>query len=184
MTAVLPHTVKVHDVVDGPLLGDARTLYHSCFADLDTLAVQRHLMYRDEFDGVMRDSRVQKYLAFDGGLVGLATYTNQLESMPLISWRYFQRRWPHHYAQRRIWYCGFVAVADHAPGAFTALVEAMWQVAYDQRGIICLDMCRHNDQVRRLSRVIPLMLHRLSEDVRTERMDEQSYWLYEFGAAK
>jgi len=27
------------------------------------------------------------------------------------------------------------------------------------------------------------MLHRLSGNVRTERMDDQSYWLYEFPAA-
>jgi len=44
-------------------------------------------------------------------------------------------------------------------------------------------MCRFNDEGRRLSRVVPLMLQRLSGDVRTERMDEQSYWLYEFPAA-
>ena len=47
-------------------------------------------------------------------------------------------------------------------------------------GIISLDMCRFNDQKRHMSRVVPLMLHRLSGEVRTERMDEQSYWLYEF----
>jgi hypothetical protein len=144
-------------------------------------------MYRDEFDAVMRDQRVHKYLCLDDDdtLCGLSSYTNDLDAVPLISPQYFARRWPQHFAERRIWYCGFVAVDPHGRvgTAFAELVEAMYLVAATQNGIIALDMCRFNDGVRGLSRVVPLMLHRLSGDVRTERMDEQSYWLYEFPAA-
>jgi hypothetical protein len=180
-------TVKVVDVLHGSLLEDAWSLYHEAFEELNAFAVQRHLMYRTEFDDVMLDQRVQKYLclADDDTLCGMSTYTNDLDSMPLISPPYFERRWPQHYAERRVWYCGFVAVHPNGrtANAFGELVEAMYLVAAAQNGIIALDMCRHNDQQRRLSRVVPLMLHRLSGDVRTERMDEQSYWLYEFRAA-
>ena len=179
--------VKVLDELHETLIDDAWSLYHGAFEELNAYAVQRHLMYRGEFDDVMRDRRVQKYLCFaaDDTLCGLSTYTNDLESMPLISPQYFARRWPQHYAERRIWYCGFVAVHPNgrAANAFADLVEAMYSVARTQNGIIALDMCRFNDGVRRLSRVVPLMLHRLSGEVRTERMDEQSYWLYEFPAA-
>jgi hypothetical protein len=179
--------VKVVDEVHENLIEEAWQLYHDAFRDLNALAVQRHLMYRHEFDEVMLDERVQKYLCLDDDdtLCGLSTYTNNLHAMPLISPQYFERRWPQHYAERRIWYCGFVAVhPDRRAGSvFIELVRAMYLVAAAQNGIISLDMCRLNDQSRRMSKVIPLMLHRLSGDVRTERMDEQSYWLYEFRAA-
>jgi hypothetical protein len=34
-----------------------------------------------------------------------------------------------------------------------------------------------------MSRVVRLMLHRLSGDVKAQKMDEQQYWLYEFPSA-
>jgi hypothetical protein len=179
--------VKVVDEVHESLIEEAWSLYYTAFRELNAFAVQRHLMYRDEFDDVMRDRRVQKYLCLDDdeNLCGLSTYTNDLDAVPLISPAYFQRRWPGLYADRRIWYCGFVAVhpQSRSATAFGDMVEAMYQVAAIQNGIIALDMCRFNDETRRLSRVIPLMLHRLAGKVRTERMDDQSYWLYEFPAA-
>lgn len=179
--------VKVVDEIHESVIEDVWTLYYTAFQELNAYAVQRHLMYRGEFDEVMRDQRVQKYLCLDDNdtVCGMSTYTNDLDAVPLISPEYFARRWPRLYAERRIWYCGFVAVHPNsrAANAFGELVEAMYMVAATQNGIIALDMCRHNDKARRLSRVIPLMLHRLSGEVRTERMDEQSYWLYEFPAA-
>jgi hypothetical protein len=180
--------IKVVDRVHEDLIEDAWTLYYEAFKDLNALAVQRHQMYRHEFDEVMSDERVQKYLAIDdidGELRGLSTYTNDLDAMPLISPQYFQRRWPKHYAEKRVWYCGFVAGQDdgRAAMAFGELVEAMYLVAAAQNGIIGLDFCRHNDEARRMSRVVRLMLHRLSGDVRAERMDEQQFWLYEFPTA-
>lgn len=181
-------TIKVVDEVHDSLIEEAWTLYHTAFRELNAYAVQRHLMYRHEFDEVMRDTRVRKYLWLndDGALGGLSTYTNDLDAVPLISPQYFERRWPDLYAQRRIWYCGFVGVHPNCQGnhrAFADMVEAMYLEAATSGGIIALDMCRFNDESRRLSRAIPLMLHRLSGNVRTERMDEQSYWLYEFPAA-
>lgn len=178
--------VKVVDLVDGVLCDEAWTVYFDAFEELNTLTVQRHLMWRWEFDDVMADRRVRKYLAFDdaGRLVGLSAYTNDLFAVPLISPAYFRRHYPTEYAAGRIWYCEFVAVARSGKGqrpnggAFAALVEAMWADA--DGGIIALDMCRFNDDVRRLSRTIPLMLHRLAGEVDTERADEQSYWIYTF----
>jgi len=176
--------VKVVDEIDESLIEDAWSLYHEAFNHLNAHAVQRHMMYRGEFDDVMADKRIDKYLSLDetDSMSGMATYTNDLDAVPLISPAYFERRWPVLYAERRIWYCGFVAIHPKAQAAtaFGELVGEMYRVAATQNGIISLDMCRFNDANRHMSRVIPLMLHRLSGEVRTERMDEQSYWLYEF----
>lgn len=167
------------------LLDAAWDLYHEAFKELNSLAVQRHLMHRCEFDDVMLDPRVQKYLCLDdgAGLCGLSTYTNDLDAVPLISPRYFERRWPRHYAERRIWYVGFVAVAATAPvTAFPSLIAAMH--ATSTRGALTvLDVCAHTDAVRHLPRSVRVLLQRLSGGVRMERLDEQSYWLYEFPSA-
>src|SRR5437667_6161176 len=149
--------IKVVDELHESLLEEAWTLYHEAFRELNAYAVQRHLMYRNEFDEVMRDSRVEKYLCLDdgGALCGLSTFTNDLDAVPLISPPYFERRWPQHYADRRIWYVGFMAVSatGRAANAFVELIESMYLVAATQNGIVALDMCRFNDEVRRLSRV-------------------------------
>jgi hypothetical protein len=180
-------TIKILDALHDSLLEDAWTLYRDAFQELNALAVQRHLMYRHEFDEVMHDRRVHKYLCLDddGALCGLSTYTNDLDAVPLISPAYFERRWPTHYAQRRIWYVGFVAVHRNgrAMNAFVELVEAMQLVAAPRNGIVGLDVCRYNDEARRLSRATNLLVRRITSTVRMERADEQSYWLYEFPPA-
>jgi hypothetical protein len=179
--------VKVIDEAHDSLIEQAWALYYDAFRELNAYAVQRHLMYRSEFDALMRDPRVQKYLCLDDDdtLCGFSTYTNDLDAVPLISPEYFERRWPEHYAERRIWYVGFMAIDRELrpSNAFVELIEAMYLVAVTQNGIVALDMCRFNDEVKHLSRVVPLVVRRLAGETRAERMDEQSYWLYEFPAA-
>jgi len=180
--------IKVIDQITDEELHEAVwKLYQDAFEDLNTMAVQRHLMYRDEFVEVMHDSRVHKYLALDddGTVCGIATYTNELDAVPLISPPYFERHWPEHYASKRIWYIGFVAVSPQAQGreVFSLLIEQMYLVASAQNGVVGLDICTYNDDVRRMSRIFRLMVSRLSDTMRFDRVDQQSYWLYEFPAA-
>jgi len=137
--------VKIVDQVTGEQREAAWTLYSEAFAELDALAVQRHLMYRNEFDDVMDDARIHKYLCLDTDdtIRGMSIYTNDLGAVPLISPAYFARRWPEHYAERRVWYCGFVATqADaRAATAFGELVTQMYLTAAAQNGLIALDFC-------------------------------------------
>jgi len=180
--------IKVVDQVgDGELIESAWQLYEDAFRELNALAVQRHLMYRSEFDEVMRDTRVQKYLCLDDGgrLTGLATYTNDLTAVPLISPEYFARNWPDHYLKRKIWYIGFVAVDPQAQGqqAFAQMVEQMYLIAVTQNGLVGLDICNYNDDVRNMSRIFRLMISRYTPTMRFHRIDQQSYWLYEFPSA-
>ena len=178
----------VEQVNDEELLESLWGLYYEAFKDLNSLAVQRHLMYRHEFDDVMRDQRVQKYLCLDddGTLYGLSTYTNNLDAVPLIAPQYFERHWPDHYAARKIWYIGFVAVDPKVQGkrhAFAELVEEMYMVAATQNGLVGLDVCNYNDDTRSMTRIFRMMVSRLSDTMRFERIDQQSYWLYEFPTA-
>ena len=181
--------IKVVDqIIDEDLHRAVWSLYQDAFQDLNTLAVQRHMMYPSEFDEVMRDSRVSKYLALadDGTVLGVATYTNDLDAVPLIAPQYFERHWPEHYAAHKIWYIGFVAVSPEDQGreAFAQLVEQMYLVASTQNGLVGLDICTYNDDVRHMSRVFRLMVSRLCDNMRFNCLDQQSYWLYEFPAAR
>jgi len=157
-------------------------LYRTAFEDLNARTIQRHLMFRPEFDGVTDDERIEKWLAYDddGRLAGLATYTNDLGAWPLISPEYFARRWPVEYAEQRIWYCGFVAVPSHSPGVFVQLIEALYRQAEVQRGVISLDICRYNVEAFQLDRGIARWLNRISGgQVRCEAADSQTFWIYE-----
>jgi hypothetical protein len=180
--------IKVLDQIrDDDLQETLWKMYLDAFDDLNTMAVQRHLMFREEFDEVMRDSRIQKYLALgdDGTVLGVATYTNELSAVPLISPPYFERHYPEHYAAKRIWYIGFVAVDPQVQGreVFAQLVEQMYLVASAQNGLVGLDICTYNDETRHMSRVFRLMIRRQTSNMKFNRIDQQSYWLYEFPAA-
>jgi hypothetical protein len=176
--------IEIVETPGNDLLEPTWELYRDAFQELNALAVQRHLMNRAEFDEVMLDRRVQKYLArSDGGeLLGMSTYTNALDAMPLISPAYFERRWPDLYAEHLIWYCGFVATHPERRGnqAYAGLVEAMYRTAEDRAGIIALDFCRYNDEMHHMSRSINLLLRRVSGGrMRPHQMDQQSFWLYD-----
>ncbi len=174
--------IEVTKVVAGHRREAAWRLYCEAFDELRTAAVQRHLMHRREFDDVMADERVVKVVGVGGDpavVSALATYTNELEAMPLISPEYFARRWPELYATRRIWYLGFFAIhPEHRrTGAFEAVIEDMWQVVQAGQGIAALDICQRNEELG-LPRAIEQMLASVSPGVTASRIDEQAYWVY------
>lgn len=178
--------IHVTAALEPELIEPAWTVYSAAFDELRSTAVHRQVMYRNEFDDVIGDQRILKYVGWDdtGEVRALATATNQLRSMPLISPEYFERRWPVLFAENRIWYWWFAAVHPEARGSgiFEHLVGSLYQTAADDHGIVALDMCRRNADVVGLARHMVDLLGRLSGGVRAERMDEESYWLYEFPA--
>jgi hypothetical protein len=174
--------IEVTNVVAGHRREAAWRLYCDAFDELRASAVQRHLMHRHEFDEVMADERVVKVVGLGGELaavVALATYTNELEAMPLISPEYFERRWPDLYATRRIWYLGFFAIhPEHRrTGVFEAVIEDMWRVVQAGHGIAALDICRRNEKLG-LPQAIEQTLVSLSPGTTASRVDEQAFWVY------
>jgi len=178
--------LNVVSELTGDQLEEAWIVYETAFAELNGYTVQRHLMYRAEFDAIAANRRIDKWLALsdNGVLLGLAVYTNDLAAWPLISPEYFARRWPQKYAERRIWYCGFVAVPSHEQGVFLGLIEALYRRAEEERGVICLDICRHNIEAYRMDRAVKVWLTRVSGGrVRCEAADSQNYFTYETAPA-
>jgi len=174
--------------ITGDRAEDCWVLYELAFGELRTAAVQRHVMLRAEFDHVLADSRVIKYVAVDEAAGGrccvLATATTDLEAMPLISPEYFAHRWPTLYADRHIWYVGFVAVGpDQQRGPlFGRIVGDVARSAAAVGGIAAMDVSRYVSEQRRLPQALTRYFTRLAPGTRSVRLDEQSFWAYEFPA--
>jgi GNAT superfamily N-acetyltransferase len=177
-------SVRTQQVVADDLREDAWKLYQQSFDDLRHLAVQRHVMYSDEFDAVMADARVDKYLIFDdhGSLQGIGTITTELLSMPLVSADYFAHRWPERYLAGEVFYIGFVAVHpdSHGSGIFGELVKAMTEMVSKVDGIAVVDVCNHNKDRLHLPRAIHWLASTWSSHVQTVTLDAQSYIGYDF----
>jgi hypothetical protein len=180
-------SVEVRQVVSDDLAEDAWKLYLEAFDPLRRTAVQRHVMYVDEFDAVMADPRVDKYLIYDpdGTLHGLGTLTNNIRSMPLVSPEYFEDRWPERTAQGQVYYIGFVGVHPdaHGSGIFAELVHAMTTVVAGCDGIAVLDVCRHNLQKLHLPRMISILASSWAPHVQMVDLDAQTYIGYDFTRA-
>lgn len=163
-------------------------LYEVAFEELRTAAVQRHLMWRSEFDEVLADERVTKYVAVDetagGRCCALATATTDLAAMPLISPDYFAHRWPRLYLDRHIWYVGFVAIAPELQRGplFGQIVGDVARAAAAVGGVAAMDVSRQVSESR-LPQTLARYFTRLAPGTRGVRLDEQSYWAYEFPAS-
>jgi hypothetical protein len=167
------------------LLDDAWYFYRDAFDELRTRAVMRHVLYRHEFEAQMLDKRVDKYVVMDGAtVVGLAAVTDDLEAVPGISPDYFAHRWPDHYAERRIFYVEFIAARPgrRGVGVYVRLVRSMLERITAADGIAVADICSHNETQYGLPDMLGLAARRVTGAVRQERLDTQSYWLYEFPA--
>ena len=180
--------IETHEVLPEAMLEVAWGLYSEAFEELRMAAVQRHVMTRAEFDDHMVDPRIRKYVVRhpdEERLAALATLTNDLDAVPLISPDYFRHRWPAQYAERRIWYVPFNAIhPEHrGSGIFELVVEAMREViAGHLAGIVGLDFCRRNEERYKLPQAIHSALDRLGT-VTSHRLDTQAYWCYELPAA-
>jgi hypothetical protein len=176
--------IEAYDQITGDDAGQLWDMYCTAFEQINRLAVQRHLMTRDEFEDMLADKRVTKYVTVDQAKwrpAAMAVITNDLSAWPLISPDYFEYRWPALYAQRRIWYCGFVATAqgeDRPPaGVFGDLIATMAEPIVAARGVCAMDYCAVN-VTRNLPALSDLLLRRRYPSEVHERIDQQSFYAY------
>ena len=179
--------VHTRQVVAGDLREEAWKLYSQAFDELRYTAVQRHVMYGSEFDDVMADPSVQKFLIWgeDGTLQGLSTITSTLTSMPLISPDYFARRWPERYQAGLIFYIGFLGVHpdSHGTGVFGDLVRAMTEPVSAVEGLAVIDVCSDTKDRLHLPRAIRWLASTWAPSVSMSDLDAQTYVAYDFARA-
>jgi hypothetical protein len=165
-----------------PDLDEAWTAYAGIFAEINTMAAQRHLMTLEEFTTVYRDPRVLKFYIHDdnGNLAGMSVLTQHLDAWPLISPPYFARRWPQHYARNAIWYVGFVGVTPHHRHGFRRLVNDMYAHVISNAGIAVMDFCTYNVARRRLPAITLKLLAGINPAADMETADAQAFVVYTF----
>lgn len=174
-----PPNLEVTNILTGDTREEAWALYLKAMTPLATMAVQRHVMTRGEFNEVALDPRVIKYTGYRSGrLAAVATYTNDLDAIPLISPPYFEHRWPKAYAEKRIWYIGFVAIVLGGP-VFVLLMNHMHQtVIKNGGGISVFDACTYRSE-RLPGAVTAFLRHALAEQPTLTRIDQQSFYAYQ-----
>jgi hypothetical protein len=180
---VLPHARSVFQllpVVPRVIADMAWELYLSAFAELRTLACQRHVLHRHEFDDTMTDARITKFLGFDGPvLTSLAIRTTDLDAVPLVSPEYFNARYPRQYAARSVYYIGFFAVrVDYqGTGALLELMHALMD-GVPADAVVGMDISGVRKSMH-LQKAVGRMARTISPTARTVKLDEQSYYAYE-----
>lgn len=176
-----PTDVTAYIDVPADLVKPLWTMYDEAFRPLATLAVQRHVMWWEEFGDLINDRNVTKLVAVDEhGPSGLALITNDLSAVPLVSPDYFAHRWPALYGQGRVWYVPFVCTRQSpaaARGVFSQLVTALIRPVRDSDGVAVMDYCDWNVD-RRLPQVSGAILNRSYQGGQVTRVDSQSFWAY------
>lgn len=167
---------------DLKLFNEAWKFYCEVFEEINTLAVNRHLLTSVEFSGVMWESRIIKYVARDeaGNLVGMSVMTNHLDKWPLISPQYFQRHYPFFWRREAIWYVGFVGAKPGTKGVFPALLEAMLKPVQESDGMVVVDFCTENVQMKDLPRRTSFILNNLNPKTQHTHLDSQEFHAWRF----
>ncbi|HSE55634.1 MAG TPA: GNAT family N-acetyltransferase [Nocardioidaceae bacterium] len=171
--------VTVEAKVDEPTAESFYELYVDTFGDLATKAVARQVLHEHEFREEMVDERVQKYLAWDedGEVLGMATLTNHLATVPWISPDYFAHHYPEHAARGAVYYLGFILVRQdrRRSRVFSEMITRIVDLLVADRAVCGWDICAFNNDVLRLEDNIEGLLRRLS-DVSVRTVDAQTYY--------
>lgn len=178
--------VTVEAEVDQEIAESYYALYRETFGELETQAVARQLLHREEFLDEMRDPRIDKYVAWDdrGEPIGLSTLTNRLESVPWISPAYFHHHFPDHAARDAIYYIGFTLVRrEHRQShVFQAMIHRMGTVLAEARAVVGWDICAANDDGFAFGEHAARVLGRTGA-VTVRPVDRQTYYLGTFHPA-
>lgn len=178
--------VTVEAKVDEPTAESFYELYVDTFGDLATKAVARQVLHEHEFREEMVDERVQKYLAWDedGEVLGMATLTNHLATVPWISPDYFAHHYPEHAARGAVYYLGFILVRQdrRRSRVFSEMITRIVDLLVADRAVCGWDICAFNNDVLRLEDNIEGLLRRLS-DVSVRTVDAQTYYSATFHGA-
>ena len=156
------------------------TIYRAAFAPLDELAPARQGLTDEEFVAQMDDHTVVKVVGYntDNEPVALTFMSPNLATVPWISPRYFQVRFPDHMARDAVFYFGGLLVREpERAGLWAVLVleEAVRHVTA-AGGVAIFDCCAHN-----VERKLPELIARVARRVcvlETAELEPQRYFAY------
>lgn len=178
-----PWDFTCESVVDGPRAEALHELYLEAFAPLRAQSAARQVLTPTEFFDQLLDPRIDKYIAWaDGLMVGLATLTNRLDTVPWVSPEYFAARYPEHWARGGVYYLGFVVA--HASLPHQQFLETVVEVGLPrlsaEQAVLAYDVCAYNDHILRFGERVDDLI---AGDARIARaaIDTQTYYAVRFG---
>jgi hypothetical protein len=160
-------------------------VYREAMEPTRHLAVQRHMLTREEFDALLWNAKIAKVIAYDdnGSVrlpVGLALWTRDLDAYDLIEPAYFAHRYPEATAAKKIYYTIFVVAAPWAPReTFADLVRGIVAPIRARKGIGALDWSRARID-KGLARAAQLIIGRDAPLRTAQDADSQHFMIYEF----
>ena len=174
--------VSVETELEPALAETFYDLYRKAFGALETKAVARQLLHREEFLEEMHDPRVEKHVAWSDGVpIGLSTLTRHLETVPWISPAYFAHHYPDAFARGAVYYIGFTLVqAEHRHSrVFQAMVHSMGAGLAEAGAVVGWDICAFNDDGFSFGEHAARALGQTG-DVTVVPVDRQTYYVGSF----
>ena len=177
--------VEALDVVGPALSQRFLAVYRAAFTPLERLAPARQSLTDEEFLDQMAEPSVAKFVAWDerGEPMALAFMATDLHFVPWISPRYFEARFPEHFARRAIYYFGALLVSPaHQGGPWATMVlDAAATLVARNRAVAVFDCCEHN-ATRRLPALIARAGRRVG-NVDSLELEPQRYFAIAEGIA-
>lgn len=158
-------------------------LYELAFGPLAVRAAARQVLTFEEFHAQMRNSSVEKYVAWDdvGEPIGLITLTKNLQSIPWISPQYYAARYPEQWARNAIYYLGFALAHPsmrHQRFIETIIGVGMTKLPAEQ-AVMAYDLCAFNNAALRFTDRIEQVLGS-DPAIHLEALDSQIYYAVDF----
>ncbi len=172
--------VDTLSTIDDGMKEQFLAIYRAAFAPLEELAPARQGLTDEEFNAQMDDETVLKIVGYNVGdePVALTFMSPNLASVPWISPRYFQVRFPEHTARNAVFYFGALLVREPeraGPWAVLVLEEAARHITR-AGGVAVFDCCAHN-----VDRKVPELIARITRRIsvlETEELEPQRYFAY------
>lgn len=170
-------------IILGPEAETLYRLYRRSFEPLRTRAAARQVLTREEFFSQMNDSRIDKYIAWegDGEPVGMVTVTRHLQAVPWVSPEYYAKQFPDQWARKAVYYLGFTLArpAIRRTSFLDTIVRFCVAPLVAERAVIAYDVCSYNNEGLGFSTRIAEMLGQFSHSQPVE-LDAQVYFAVNF----
>lgn len=163
--------------VDPDLLPALWELYRGSFEELLRTSLLDQRMRHEEFARLVKSDHVYKIIGWRGDrIVGLATLTNDLGLVPLLSTAALAERYPDEVARDALFYAVFVCVApsERRGSLFAKLVGTMMRITGARGGTGIFDVSMASEK-----HGVASQIHRIASwfpDASVDLVDRQVYY--------
>lgn len=179
-------TVTIEQAMTAREIDELFSIYEAAFGPLRVLAAARHVLSYAEFVEEVTSPLVSKIVARNrsGGVEGLMTATNHLETVPWISPDYYRHRYPDHAARSAIYYLGLALVrpSSQKSRVFHKMMQRTADRLVREHAILAFDICRFNDAGDGLADTVARQLESMAA-ISFDTIDVQSYYAVTFRGA-